>query len=205
MKVALIGASGNIGSQIQAEALSRGHTITGIARNPDKITIQDGVTAKAGDITDPAALAETLKGHDAIIVSVRFRDFDVNDMLDAVRNSGVKRVLIVGGAGSLLAPDGSGATLLDSPNFPEAAKPEATVAAAGLKIIRDVDDLDWSFLSPSAIIGPGERTGKFRLGDDEALFDADGKSHISIPDFAIAMVDELEKNAHIRKRFTVGY
>ncbi|MGZ5867385.1 MAG: NAD(P)-dependent oxidoreductase [Xanthobacteraceae bacterium] len=203
MKVAVLGASGNIGSQIVTEALSRGHSITGIARHPEKIAPRSGVTVKAGDLSDEAGLAAALRGHDAIISSVRFKSFKPAQLINAVKASGVKRLLVVGGAGSLEVRPG--VALLDTPEFPEAAKEEATGGRVTFKALQAESGLDWTFLSPSAVIGPGERTGKFRLGGDQLLIGADGKSRISIPDFAIAMVDELEKAQHVRRRFTVGY
>jgi putative NADH-flavin reductase len=203
MKVALIGASGNIGSQIMKEALSRGHSVTGISRHPEKIAVMAGGSSVNGDLANEAGLAAVLRGHDAVISSVRFKTFTPDQLLGAVRKSGVKRLLVVGGAGSLMARPG--VRLLDTPEFPEAAKPEAVPGTAMLDVLRGVSDLDWTFLSPSAVIAPGERTGKFRLGKDDLLVGADGKSRISIPDFAIAMVDELEQHKHSRQRFTVGY
>ena len=203
MKVAVIGASGNIGSQIVTEALSRGHTITGIARNPEKIASRAGVTAVRGDLSDETALAAALRGHDAVISSVRFRTFKASQLLNAARASGVKRLLVVGGAGTLEVRPG--VALIDTPEFPAAAKEEASAGSVTLKALREEKGLEWTFLSPSAMIGPGERTGKFRLGGDQLLVGSDGKSRISIPDFAIAMVDELENARHVRARFTVGY
>jgi putative NADH-flavin reductase len=203
MKVAVIGASGNIGSQIVTEALSRGHTVTGIARNTDKIASRAGVTAVRGDLSDENALAAALRGHDAIISSVRFRTFKASQLLNAARASGVKRLLVVGGAGTLEVRPG--VALIDTPEFPEAAKEEASAGSIMLKALREEKGLEWTFLSPSAVIGPGERTGKFRVGGDLLLVGSDGKSRISIPDFATAMVDELENARHVRARFTVGY
>ena len=203
MKVALIGASGNIGSQIAAEAASRGHQVTGIARNVEKVAAKPGVTPKRGDLADTAALAALLKGHDTVISSVRFKTFKPAQLIDAVRQSGVKRLLVVGGASTLEVKPG--VMLLDTPEFPAAAKEEATAGRDHFNVLRQQNDLEWTFLSPSAMIGPGERTTKFRLGKDQLLVGADGKSRISYPDYAIAMVDELEKRAHVRQRFTVGY
>jgi putative NADH-flavin reductase len=203
MHVAIIGGSGNIGSQIVTEALSRGHTITAIARHPEKIAARKGVTAGAGDLADEAGLAAVLRGHDAVISSVRFKSFKPAQLIGAVKASGVKRLLVVGGAGSLEVKPG--VALLDTPEFPAAAKEEAGGGSATLKALKGETALEWSFLSPSAVIGPGERTGKFRLGGDQLLVGADGKSRISIPDFAIALVDELENPRHLRRRFTVGY
>jgi putative NADH-flavin reductase len=203
MKVALIGASGNIGSQILAELRARGHSVTAIARNPEKIAQAAGVTPVRADIADQNALADALRGHDAVISSVRFRNFDPATLIGAVKASGVKRLIMVGGAGSLEARPG--VALVDTADFPAAAKPEALAGRSALNALRAEAALDWTFLSPSAVIAPGERTGKFRLGKDAVLVGADGKSRISIPDYAIALVDELEQPRHIRQRFTVGY
>jgi putative NADH-flavin reductase len=202
MKVAVIGASGRGGSRIVEELARRGHNVTAIARNTEKIPAGANVTAKKGDVND-AGLADLLKGHDAIVSAVRFTQSDPKLLIGAVRNSGVKRYLVMGGAGSLeIAP---GKKLIDTSQFPEAAKPEATKGGVFLDLLRQANDLDWTFLSPSALIEIGERTGKFRLGGDQLLTDANGKSRITFEDYAIAMVDEVEKPSHIRKRFTVGY
>lgn len=202
MKVALIGASGNVGSRLLKELTSRGHQVTAIARHPEKIVALPGATARKGDLYDVKAMSELLKGHDAVISSVFFTASDPKPLLEAVRASGVKRYLVVGGAGSLeVAP---GKRLLDSPDFPAEYKSEATKGAEFLDYLKTVKDLDWTFLSPSAMFVPGERTGKFRLGKD-TLLATDKGSSISFEDYAIAMVDELEKPAHIRQRFTVGY
>ena len=203
MKVALIGASGNIGGQILTELVSRGHVVTAVARNVEKVTAQPSVTPARADLADTKGLADVLRGHDAIISSVRFKMFKPNEMLDAVHASGVKRLIMVGGAGSLVVAPG--VALIDTPAFPAASKEEGTGGAVMLAALGKEDGLEWSFLSPSAVIGPGERTGKFRLGGDQLLVGTDGKSRISIPDVAIALVDELEQRKHIRGRFTVGY
>ena len=203
MKVALIGASGNIGSQILSELRSRGHEVTAIVRNPEKIAAGPAVKPVRADVGDADVLASALRGHDAVISSVRFRNFDPQTLLAAVKASGVKRLIMVGGAGSLEARPG--VQLFDTPDFPAAAKPEALAGRNVLNLLRAEAALDWTFLSPSAVIAPGERTGKFRLGKDEVLIGPDGKSRISIPDYAIALVDELEHPRHIRQRFTVGY
>jgi len=203
MKVALIGATGNVGSRILAELTSRGHTVTAISRHPEKTAAKPGVTAKHGDVSDKAALAALLAGHDAVISAVRFSGSDARTLIDAVKESGVKRYLVVGGAGSLeVAP---GAKLIDTPNFPEAYKPEASKGGDFLQVLRGEKDLDWTFLSPSALISAGTRTGKFRLGGDQLLKDDKGNSSISYEDYAVALVDELEKPKHSRQRFTVGY
>jgi hypothetical protein len=203
MKVAIIGASGRQGSRILNEAVDRGHTVTGIARSADKVPSRPGATAKAGDVNDPAGMAPLLKGHDAVISSVRFAQTKAANVLSAVKQAGVKRLLVVGGASSLeVSP---GVKLIDTPGFPEAAKPEALAGIEFLDAIRNERELDWVFVSPGALLAPGERLGKYRLGRDTLLKDEGGKSGISMEDFAIAMVDELENHKHSRMRFHVAY
>lgn len=203
MKVALIGASGFIGSRLLAELTARGHAVTAIVRNPEKVAALPDVTAVKGDIFDEAGLAKLLAGHDAAISAVHFTASDPQILLAAVRQSDVKRYLVVGGAGSLeVAP---GVRLFDTPEFPAAYLDEARKGGVFLDLLKQEQGLDWTFLSPSALIQPGERTGEFRLGTDQILVDAKGNSSISAEDYAIALVDELERPAHSRRRFTVGY
>ena len=181
-----------------AELLKRGHAVTGIARNVNKVGVRDGLVVKAGDATAAPALAPLLAGHDAVVSASRFQTSDATALVDAVKKAGVKRLLVVGGSGSL-------EVLKDAPGFPPAFKPEASAGSEFLTALRREDVLDWTFLSPSAEFAPGERTGVFRLGGDQLLVDDKGKSWISMEDFAIAMVDELERPTHSRRRFTVGY
>jgi uncharacterized protein len=203
MKIAVIGASGNAGSRISAELARRGHSVTAIARNPEKITAQANVTPTRGDVMDQAGLARLLAGHDAAISSVHFLASDPAKLIGAAKESKVGRYLVVGGAGSLeVAP---GVRLVTTPGFPVAYKAEAEKGAAFLDLLRAEKELNWTFLSPSALFTAGERTGKFRLGIDQLLTSADGKSSISFEDFAVALADEIERPAHIRQRFTVGY
>jgi putative NADH-flavin reductase len=203
MKIAVIGASGNAGSRITAELARRGHTVTAIARNPDKIAAQANVTARQGDVLDQTGLAKLLAGHDAAISSVHFLDSDPATLIGAAIESKVGRYLVVGGAGSLeVAP---GVRLVTTPGFPVAYKAEAEKGAAFLDLLGTQNELKWTFLSPSALFTAGERTGKFRLGTDQLLTASDGKSWISFEDFAVALADEIERPAHIRRRFTVGY
>ena len=203
MKITVIGASGNAGSRITKELAGRGHTVTAIARNPGKIAAQQNVTAKAGDVMDQAGLAQLLAGHEVAISSVHFLDSDPAKLIGAAKAAGVGRYLVVGGAGSLeVAP---GVRLVTTPNFPAQYKAEAEAGGAFLDLLRQEKDLNWTFLSPSALFAPGERTGKFRLGTDQLLTGSDGKSWISFEDFAVALADEIERPAHIKSRFTVGY
>jgi hypothetical protein len=202
MKVAVIGGTGRAGGRIVEELARRGHQVTAIARHPDKAPKLTGVTAKAADVHDAKAMAEALKGHDVAVSALRFLDAEPAEVISVVKASGVPRYLVVGGASSLLA---GGQRLFDSPHFPAEYKPEAGAGIAFLDALKAEPALDWSYLSPSMIFDGDERTGTFRLGGDELLTAADGKSHISFPDFAIAMADEIEAPRHRRQRFTVGY
>src|SRR5438552_10512213 len=203
MKIAVIGASGNAGSRITAELARRGHAVTAIARNPEKITALSNVTATKGDVMDQAGLTRLLAGHDVAISSVHFLDSDPAKLIAAAKDSKVGRYLVVGGAGSLeVAP---GVRLVTTPGFPAQYKAEAEKGAAFLDLLGREKSLNWTFLSPSALFTAGERTGKFRLGTDQLLTAADGKSSISFEDFAVALADEIERPAQIRMRFTVGY
>ncbi|MCC8956942.1 NAD(P)-dependent oxidoreductase [Bradyrhizobium sp. Pear77] len=203
MKIAIAGASGQAGSRLTAELARRGHAVTAIARNPEKIATPPGVTAVKGDVNDQAALTALWAGHDAAISSVHFTVSDPAKLIGAAKASGVGRYLVVGGAGSLeVAP---GVRLVTTPNFPAQYKAEASKGGEFLDLLRQEKDLNWTFLSPSALFVAGERTGKFRLGTDQLLTAADGKSSISFEDFAVALADEIERPAHIRQRFTVGY
>ena len=203
MKIAVIGASGNAGSRITAELARRGHSVTAIARHPEKIASAANVTPAKGDLMDQAALTGLLAGHDAAISSVHFLASDPAKLIAAAKESKVGRYLVVGGAGSLeVAP---GVRLVTTPGFPVAYKAEAEKGGAFLDLLRAEMELNWTFLSPSALFVAGERTGKFRLGTDQLLTAADGKSSISFEDFAVALADEIERPAHIRQRFTVGY
>jgi len=202
MKIALIGASGNVGSRIAAELSSRGHEITAIARNAAKISALPGVKPTALDIADTEALVPILKGHAAVISSVHFVDSDPDQLIRAVKAAGAPRYLVVGGAGSLqVAP---GKLLVDSPDFPKEYEKETRAGVAFLDRLRAEKDLNWTFLSPSALFTAGERTGNFRLGKDALLINGKGSS-ISFEDYAIAFADEVEKPKHPRQRFTVGY
>jgi uncharacterized protein len=202
MKIALIGASGNVGSRIAAELSSRGHKITAIARDTSKITSRRGVSATAADIAGTDALVIILKGHDAVISSVPFTASNPDQLIGAVKASGVQRYLVVGGAGSLrVAP---GKLLVDSPDFPKMYENEARAGNVSLDRLCAEKDLDWTFLSPSAVFTAGERTGVFRLGKDDLLVNDKG-SNISFEDFAVALANEIETPKHSRQRFTVGY
>jgi putative NADH-flavin reductase len=205
MNIAIIGITGNVGRRILDEALRRGHSVTGIARDPSGVPSRDGLTVLLGDANNPEALSILLKGHDAVISSVPFRNSEPAKLIDAVRRSAVKRYLVVGGASSLeVAP---GKLLLDThfTELPPDIQVEASRGKAFLDELRSVTDLDWTMLSPSILFTAGERTGTFRLGKDTLLTDGDGKSWISFEDYSIALLDELEHPKHLKSRFTVGY
>ena len=202
--VALVGATGNAGSRILAELAARGHRVTAIVRNPEKVPALTGVIARQGNADDPAGLAALLDGHDAVISSLHFAASDPAKLIAAVRQAGIKRYIVVGGAGGLeVAP---GVRVIDIENgVPEAYRPESRAGIAFNAALRQADDLEWSFLSPSAEFVPGTRTGTFLLGRDQLLRDESGRSWISYEDYAVALVNELEQPKHIRSRFTVDY
>lgn len=203
MKIAVIGVTGRMGTRIAAELVSRGHAVTGISRDKAKPAAVDGITQAFADATNPDALAQALAGQDAVISASRFQSSDPKALIAAVRQAGVKRLLVVGGASSLeVAP---GQVLFDTPDFPPAYRPEASAGRAFFATLKQEKVLDWTFLSPSAECNPGVRTGKFRLGTDQLLVDTNGESWISMEDYAIAMADELETPRHGGQRFTVGY
>ncbi|MDI2591672.1 NAD(P)-dependent oxidoreductase [Pseudomonas sp. 681] len=202
-KIAIIGATGRAGSQLLEEALRRGHSVTAIARDTSKIGQRAGVVAKNVDALDPEALQAAVAGHDVVISAAHFSTLPASALIGPVKKAGVKRLLVVGGAGSLLLPDGT--RVIDSAGFPEAYKAEAGAGAVFLENLRAEKELDWTFLSPSAEFVEGERTGKFRLGKDDLLVSAEGRSWITFADYAIALLDEVQTPKHSRQRFAVGY
>lgn len=212
MKIVLLGATGFVGSALMKEALDRGHTVTAIARHPET-TASDRLTFKEGDVYDSSALVVLIAGHEALIsaFSPGWKNPNLYEdqrrgtsaIIAAVKQAGIRRVLWVGGAGGLEVK--RGVRVVDDPNLPDWIKPGSLATIDALEQLRKEPGLEWSFLAPSAEMKPGQRTGKFRLGDDELLVDTNGKSHVSLEDFAVAMLDELEHPAHVRHRFTVGY
>lgn len=218
MKVALIGASGYVGSRVLAEALQRGHSVTAIVRQPDKIAAHARLNVQAVDVLKVDELAKALAGHDVVVSAFNpERGSQAPDIYErhvaghkaviaAVRKSGVTRFIAVGGAASLKTA--SGQEYFDSPEFPADYAP----FKAGIRGTRELyyllqkePHLDWVFLSPSVRLTPGTRTGRYRVGKDHVLYDAQGVSAISLEDYAVALLDELEQPKHHRERFTVGY
>lgn len=202
MYVAVLGASGRAGSEITKELVARGHKVLAIARNPEKLPKGNGVTAKAGDASDADALAEQIKGVDAVISALHF-NIPAATLLSAVKTAGVDRLLVTGGAASL--KNSAGVMLYDTEGFPDAIKPVVKPAIDFLNDLRQEDQVDWTFFSPAMNIFEGPRLGEFRLGKDELVTDENGESKISFADYAIAMVDELEQHNHSRSRFTAAY
>jgi len=213
VKVVVFGVTGAIGQAVARELLVRGHTVTGVNRTG--APAEDLVAqVEAGDVRDPESVARLAAGADAVVSAVgprRGMDEPGSIILGAahglaagLRQAGVRRLVLVGGAGSLeVAP---GQRLLDSPGFPAARTPAALAHAGALDFYRGVDDLDWTFVSPADHIEPGERTGEFRVGGDQLLRDEAGVSRISIPDFAIAVANEVEAaGTDVRRRITVAY
>lgn len=212
MKVAIIGASGYVGSVLLEEASRRGHAVTALVTKPERVPQAEGVTAVRADVLNEIALAGQLKGHDVVISSFSgHAQHDIRgyymqgtrSIVAAVKSAGIPRLLVVGGAGGLeIAP---GLQLLDSDNFPSQWKATAEGARDALNMLRGEADLNWTVLAPPAHLEPGTRTGVFRQGRDSLLVDGEGHSHISLADYAVAMLDELEHPKHPRTRFTVGY
>ena len=212
MNIALIGATGFVGSAVLEELLRRQHKVTALARNPGKLAARDGLTVVQADAQDAAQVAKAVAGHDAVVNAYN-PGWTVPDIHDqflvgtraiyaGVKQAGVKRLLVVGGAGSLfVAP---GVQLVDTPNFPAEYKPGALAAREVLNLIRHETTLDWTFLSPPILLAPGERTGQYRLGTDAPLMNGEAPGGISVADLAVAIVDELENPRHVQQRFTVA-
>jgi len=208
MNVVLFGASGMIGSRVLNELVSRGHRVIAVVRDPSKVAAGPNAGAIKGDILDPDDVAARIRGADAVI-SAYSSGGNVGDLLPATRSliaalhkAGVWRLIVVGGAGSLLVAPGI--DLIDSGRLPEQWKAIAIAHRDALNLLRE-SDLAWTYFSPAAFIQPGERTGRFRLGGDTLLADEQGNSRISAEDYAIALVDELENPKHLRQRFTIAY
>jgi len=213
MKIALIGATGFVGSAILKEALDRGHEVTAIVRHPDKLPPHAKLHLKKGDVYNEDEVAQLVTGHEAVISAFNpgWSNPDIynqqvkgaRSIINGVKKAGMKRLLFVGGAGSLEVKPG--VQSVDLPGFPTEYKQGALATREALNMLRKETNLEWSFLSPSADLSPGQRTGKFRLGMDQLLKDAKGESRISVEDYAMAMIDEVEKPKHICRRFTAGY
>lgn len=214
MNIALIGATGFVGTPLLSELLSRGHKVTVLARNPGKLAPQPGLTVVAADALDEAQIAKAVAGQDAVVSAYNpgWSEPKIHNIflqasaaiVQGVKQAGVKRLLVVGGAGSLfVAP---GLQLVDTPQFPAQYKQGALAAREALNLLKLENTLDWSFVSPPIGLAPGERTGNYRLGADDLLpGTGDQPAGISVADLAVAIVDEVETPRHVQRRFTVAH
>ncbi|EIM96845.1 NAD-dependent epimerase/dehydratase [Paraburkholderia hospita] len=211
LKIALFGATGMIGSRIAAEAARRGHQVTAFSRNPERAPADvANLKAAQADVTDAASIAAGARGHDVVASAyappqdnLAQIDKATRALVEGTRAAGIKRLVVVGGAGSLeVAP---GKQLVDTEGFPDAYKAIALAHRDVLPILRAASDLDWTFFAPAALIAPGERKGTFRTGANALIVDAQGNSSISAEDYAIAFVDELEQGRFVHQLATVAY
>jgi uncharacterized protein len=213
MKIALFGATGHVGHSILDEALSRGYEVVAVVRDPSRLVQHnDKLKVVTGDVAQPASWLDAVRGVDAVVASLSARRDGNPDsvpanarvLLDNLPKAGVQRLLWVGGAASLqVAP---GVRVIDDPNFPAAWKPEAEAQSTALEVFRaSKTDMDWTYISPAALLQDGERTGKYRVGGDQLLVDAKGESCITIADYAVALLDRVEQHDALRQRITVAY
>src|SRR2546422_5446288 len=213
MNIVVLGATGNIGRRVVKEALDRGHTVTAVARSPSR-EVDPRAHFVQADATNVDSVVSAVRGADAVVNAISPRPGSAGKppsmvtvartLLSARAKAGVKGLLVAGGAGSLQGPDG--VQLVDAPGFPEAYKAEALAQRDALAVYRTQGaGLDWTYFSPAVEIGPGKRTGKYRTGGDQVVADAKGRSFISYDDYAVAVVDELEKPRFLRKRFTAAW
>lgn len=215
MNIAIVGATGFVGSRLLNEAVRRGHRVTAITRSPNKLPVHPSIDPVGADVNDINMLVAHFRGKDAVIHAYApSKDLSVAERIEhqsaatqtiitAIKAAGVKRLLAVGGAGSLyVAP---GLRNMDQPDFPKEWEGGVKSTLLIKEILMKEPELDWTYLCPSHHMTPGERTGKFRLGQDDLLIGPNGQSRISVEDYAVAMIDELENPCHTRKRFTVGY
>ena len=213
--VVLIGASGFVGTAILNELLNRGHKVTAIVRDPTKVTASNpNLKVVQADVTDTDVLIEASKGKDAVISAYNpgWKNPNIYEetlknyplIVDSVKKAGVERLLIVGGAGTLFYAPGK--MVMDADDIPAKLLPGIkSLGEFYLNTLRKENDIDWIFLSPAANMTPGERTGKFRIGKDDLVVGVNGDSNISVEDYAVAMVDELEQKHHHKERFSIGY
>jgi hypothetical protein len=208
MEIGIIGATGRVGSRVLAEARNRHHTVTAIVRDPAKLAEQQTAVIKKGifelTVGDFAPFDVIVNAFGAPFGQEHLHMKVAEHLITLLKDKEHPRVVVVGGAGSLTVDD-KGTLLLDTPDFPPEVKPTAAAQGEVLNRLRQENGVNWTFISPSALFAPGERKGKYRMGSDRLLIDAQGQSHISMEDYAIALIDEIENPQHIRERFTVGY
>jgi uncharacterized protein len=211
MRLIVFGASGRLGSLLVEAALRRGHQVTAAARDRSRLNDHDGaVTVESVDATHADLVAQVGRGHDAALSAVTQHDRPevlveaARGLLDGLARARVPRLVVAGGAGSLKLP--SGQRLMDGPDFHQEWKPEAIAQANALGVYEQAQtDVDWVYISPGALLEPGERTGSYRAGTDYLITDAHGHSRITMEDFAIAVLDEIEEPKHSRERFTAAH
>jgi len=212
MRVLLLGASGRIGQRIATELLDRGHAVTGVSRSGSVDGVDDpDFEAVAGDATDAEEVAALAAGHDAVASALGpSGDEDVDVLVEmaeaavaGLREAGVDRLVWTGGAGGLnVGPD---TRLVETEDFPDDWEPVARAAIDAYGVFEDADDLEWTYVAPAALIEPGERTGEYRTAEGELVADEDGESYISMEDFAVAFVDELESSDAVHTYLGTGY
>ncbi|WP_035020451.1 NAD(P)-dependent oxidoreductase [Anoxybacillus flavithermus] len=211
MKIALFGATGMIGKRILTEALERGHEVTAIVRDRARLGVQhERLAVVTGDIFHTERVTEVVRGHEVVISAFGPKMGEEQTLLEAtqsliagVKKAGVSRLIAVGGAGSLEVA--KGVQLVDTSEFPDFIKPIALAHREALEMYRQEKELDWTNVSPAALIEPGERTGTYRIGTDQLVVNEQGESRISVEDYAVAILDEVENPRFSRMRFTVGY
>ncbi len=210
MRITIVGATGSVGRRIVAEALSRGHEVTAVVRDPARYEeLPEGINPQTGDASNADDIARLSEGQDVVISAIRGRESEVvpttQALLDGLAQTGV-RLLVVGGAACLTVPNSGGTAVIDDPRFvPEKWREIAQVSLAQYQTVRSESRVDWAYLCPPPMLEPGERTGKFRLGGDELILDADGNSTISIEDLSVVLLDEAERPQHHQTMFTAAY
>lgn len=212
MRIALFGITGAVGSRIAKEALDRGHSVVGVVRDASNVSLRHpNLQYVTGNVLDPVSVAAVVKGSDAVISAVGPGNFEhsaflvdaARSLFSGIKQAGVDRLLLVGGAGSLeVAP---GVQLVDAPGFPDAWKGIALAHRDAFEVIKTQKDLNWTYVAPAAMLEPGERTGRYRTGTDNLVADAQGNSRISMEDYAVAVIDEVERPQHPKARMSVGY
>lgn len=220
LKIIVYGATGRVGSRVVEEALNRGHRITAVSRDPNRVTKQhENLSAVQGDVLDPESVSALVGGQDIVVVSVRgsvdkskqpektVHRLAAEVIVNALRDLGATapRLIFVGGAGSLEVK--AGVLYADKLPFfiPGFVRQEIAGHVLTLEYLRGIDDVRWTYISPAKKFKPGKRSGRYRIGGDRMLTDKKGKSRISMEDFALALVDEAENSKFIRQRFSVAY
>lgn len=218
MRVAVIGATGFVGSEIVKELINRNHSIKAFSRNKDKVIVSKNVAAVEVDVNNIEALVTDLQGADVVVSAYNagwsnpdlYNDYikGSNAIEQATKQAGVKRLIVVGGAGSLYVNDQKELQIVDAPGFPDEIKPGATAARDYYNTLQNNQNLDWTYFSPAPEMHQGTsgvRKGTYRLGTDVPVFDEAGHSILSVEDVAVVIADEVENAKHVKQRFTAAY